>query len=331
MISNWQRLCQITEKIHNEKEEKVQMVFGQVFSLLFGYDTFNGEVDSHRPLHIGATDRVIPDIIIRDSSINRDLFIVELKRLNLRFDRKYAEQLISYMRLLCLNVGILVCDAIYIYVLVDDKPVYCKIDLTPDNSMGESFIELFSKDSYSADRVKTFVLSQEQSNGNIEKIIEELRAIELSEIVKLYFASSFEEAEIDKALESFEFIIREVGTNLQPGPNKELIQDWVKRIFRYLFRNNILSEQEIFRLHELEYSKDTFGIRYAMLVDRQRDILDRTGHARYWQKQIGEYYVCSQWWKNQDEEYEDNLNRWLNKVLPNYKVLGLDRHKVFSV
>ena len=91
MNSNWNRLCDITKKNYNEKEDKIQKVFEDVFAVLFGYDPLEEEIDSHRILHIGSTYRVIPDIIMRDSSGNKDLFIVELKQLNLRYDKKYEE------------------------------------------------------------------------------------------------------------------------------------------------------------------------------------------------------------------------------------------------
>ena len=66
MDNRWNRFCEIFQKNHNEREDKVQKVFEQIFAVLFGYDPFDGEIDSHRTLHIGSTDRVIPDIIICD-------------------------------------------------------------------------------------------------------------------------------------------------------------------------------------------------------------------------------------------------------------------------
>jgi hypothetical protein len=106
--------------------------------------------------------------------------------------------------------------------------------------------------------------------------------------------------------------------------HKETIQNWIKRIFGYLFRNNILNEEEIHRLHDLHYSKKTFGIAYALLIDNQKNTVI-SGHNRYWQTPIGNYYICSQWWKDHDAEYHANIKDWLKKVLPNYSDLDLDR------
>ena len=106
---------------------------------------------------------------------------------------------------------------------------------------------------------------------------------------------------------------------------KETIQNWVKRIFGYVFRHNLLSEKEIKCLHDKDYSKSTFDIQFALLVDRQNDTKP-DGYNRYWQKPIEGYYVCSQWQLGKDLEYDMWIRRWLNRVLPDYIELGLDRH-----
>ena len=336
MNDNWNLFCEISKKNYNEKEDKVQKVFEQIFAVLFGYYSFDGEIDSQRVLHIGSTDRVIPDIIIRDSSDNKDLFIVELKQLNLRFDKKYEEQLLSYMRLLSLNIGVLICDAIYIYVLENDKFSSSKIEIDTDNKKGEEFIDMFSKGGFSSARIKNFVLTEQQFVKNVQKIKDALKELDIKDVVKLYFASDFEEVEIDEALKNILFVIEEKlpftppddASDVDPDDpiiaSNESIQNWIKRIFVYLFRNKILTEQEIYNLHDVEYSKRTFGIAYAMLVDRQSDTII-SGHVRYWQKRIDRYYVCSQWWKPNDKKYDVNIRRWLNKVFPDYRKHGLDR------
>ena len=104
----------------------------------------------------------------------------------------------------------------------------------------------------------------------------------------------------------------------------EKVQDWVKRILFYLFNERVLTKEEIYCLHNLDYSKRTSGISFPLLVDTERE-RNVSGHSRYWKKPIWEYYVCSEWWKDHDAEYTQNINRWLSKVLPNYKALGLSR------
>lgn len=220
MNSNWNRLCDITKKNYNEKEDKIQKVFEHVFAVLFGYDPLEEEIDSHRILHIGSTDRVIPDIIMRDSSGNKDLFIVELKQLNLRYDKKYEEQLLSYMKLLSLNIGILVCDAIYVYVLESGKALFSKIEILAENKKGEEFIDIFSKGNFSIERIKEFVLAERTFDENVKKVKNALKELDINDLIKLYFINDYEENEIDEALKGFDVVLKEKNTS-SPDNNSD--------------------------------------------------------------------------------------------------------------
>ena len=337
----WKIFNHVVSQHKGDKEENVQKIFEQMFAELFGYSRLFGEIDAHRILHIGSTDRVIPDIIIRDSFSNKDLFIVELKQLQLHYDKKFEEQLISYMRLLSLNVGILICDAIYVYLLDGNKQFSCKIDVFAENESGAEFVELFSKGNFNADKIKNFVSKLQHFDDNVQKIREEIRQLDIKSIVESYFLNNFDKNEIDSALKDIDFIIRNIPSTvvipstepkfelensacIDVGLNDEKIQDWVKRIFRYLFSNKLLSKDEIYWLHDAGYSKKTFGVGCAMLVDNQKETII-SGHSRYWQSPIGGFYICSQWWKSNEQEYDFNINRWLEKVVPDYIDKGLGR------
>lgn len=330
MSNNWSFFCQICKKHRNSKEETIQKAFEEMFAELFGYSRLLGEIESQRVIRVGSTDRVIPDIIIRDSSKNKDLFIVELKQLNLNSNENFKNQLISYMKLLSLNVGILICDAIYICFLDNYKPIWTKIEILEDNKKGEMFLEIFYKNNFTLDRIKDFILKEQKFDNNVQKIIDELKKIDIKDIVKPYFLDNFEKDEIDAALAN---IIIYVVEKPGQGPHEpdqdhklETIQKWIQRIFEYLFviDTDILTKEVIDLLHNLEYSKRTFGIGYALLVDTQNDTII-SGHARYWQTPIGKYYVCSQWRKAKDSEYAANIRKWLNKIFPDYANYGLER------
>ena len=73
-----------------------------------------------------------------------------------------------------------------------------------------------------------------------------------------------------------------------------------------------------------ETKAESFGVGHAMLVDSQKDT-KISGHDRYWQTSIGGYYICSQWWKEKDQEYDLNIRQWLSKVMPEYTDNGLGR------
>ncbi len=350
MGSKWEIFYEIAMKHSHEKEDFVQRLFEQVFAELFGYSRLFGEVETHRVLHIGSTDRAIPDIIIKDSTTQKDLFIVELKQLNLPRNPNYEDQLVSYMKLLSLKVGVLVCDAIYLYYLENNKAISSKISIKKDSNKGDTFMELFSKGNFAADKVRDFVMQEQQFDDHVQEIKKELEQLDIKDVVKLYFSSNFEEDEIDEALKNIDFVIRITNEHpaipaLTPKSNsrfvtrsdreldfipdsaakhRDTIQDWIKRIFRYLLENKLLSDQDIYWLHDLEYSKKTFGIAYALFVDEKWQTKFK-GRDRYWQTPIGGYYICSQWWLDRDNEYDSNIKRWLTKVLPNYVEHGLGR------
>lgn len=108
------------------------------------------------------------------------------------------------------------------------------------------------------------------------------------------------------------------------GVNNETIQEWVRRVFSYLFRNNVLSADILELLHDKDYSMWAFGIRYALIVDRQSETRF-SGYSRYWQKQIGKYYMCSEWWKENERLHDAKIRLWLRKNVSNYVELGLER------
>ena len=99
--------------------------------------------------------------------------------------------------------------------------------------------------------------------------------------------------------------------------NGSTIQDWIKRVLSYLFGRRLVSQKEIDLLHDLDYSKETFGIAFPLLVDDYNDIFDNSENSRYWTtwKLLNRYYVCSQWWLQLSRSYERNIYAWIKKVL----------------
>ena len=274
MSNNWNRLCEKVEKNYSEKEEKIQKVFEQIFAVLFGYDPLEEEIDSHRVLHIGSTDRVIPDIIIRDSSKNKDLFIIELKQLNLRYDVKYEKQLFSYMRLLSLNVGVLICDAIYVYVLDNDKALSAKIEILAENKKGEEFIDIFSKGNFSTERIEKFVSAEYEFDENVKKVKDALKKLDVNDLIKFYFISDYEENEIDEALKDFDVVLKEkntdlpsIGNNPTPPPTspRPLTPDTKMDYSKYYFEGQLYGKNKLVLAVVSAYVRNNPGVTYLTL------------------------------------------------------------------
>lgn len=80
-IEDWNFLVSQHSQFYNQPECKIQNLWETYFSEIFSFSKLSNEIDSQRKLHIGSTDREIPDIILNKDG--RDLFIVELKQYSL--------------------------------------------------------------------------------------------------------------------------------------------------------------------------------------------------------------------------------------------------------
>ena len=99
LIEKWNSIVSDFQTNKTSREDVIQNLWVEIFAdaAMFGYSKRSGEIDIWRNIQIGARERTIPDIIIRDSVNNKDLFVVELKQHNLPFSQTYKEQLLSYM------------------------------------------------------------------------------------------------------------------------------------------------------------------------------------------------------------------------------------------
>lgn len=220
IIEKWNLIVSNVQKKLSAKENEIQQLWENIFTdaNFFGYSRFSGEIDSQRNIHIGSYERTIPDIIIKDSVSNKDLFVVELKQHNLSFDAKYKEQLFSYMRLLRLNVGVLICNKIYLFVLdYDDNETSMEIAFTNNNLNGSKFIELFSKGNYDENAVKHFIEKNQELKAHIQEICTDLQTLSIIDVIKEYYASKYSNEEIEIALKNLHISVSfNVQTPKQP-------------------------------------------------------------------------------------------------------------------
>ena len=110
-IDAWNKIVEEFRSRIYDEEKVIQIIWETLFSTVFNYT--KKDIDSQRSFKMGATDRGKPDIIIKDGT--KDLFVVELKKTTVHAGR---EQLFSYLDRLKVNVGIVVCDNLYIYYLI---------------------------------------------------------------------------------------------------------------------------------------------------------------------------------------------------------------------
>lgn len=201
----WNRIVEYYNKYLNSPEQTIQSVWESIFAELLGYSRLEGEIERHRKIPIGSTERVISDIIISDG--NTDLFVVELKQHNLPISNGMELQLLSYLKQLRNNTGLLICNKIYIfdydYSKRDDEQNRAIIEFKQDNPDGIKFIDLFSKATYEKSAIKEFIKHKVESIMNIKLIRKELSPNLVLNLLRAYFADKYSEAEFEQAIKEY--------------------------------------------------------------------------------------------------------------------------------
>ena len=147
----WNRIVELHKQYYKSPETTIQNVWENICVEILGFSRLDGEVDRHRNIYLGSTERVIPDVIVKDSK--KDLFVIELKLHNAVFEDGMRRQLFSYLKQLKVNVGVLVCEKLYIYGYdyskQDSEQLCVEIPFEEDSVDGEKFVELFCKAGFS--------------------------------------------------------------------------------------------------------------------------------------------------------------------------------------
>ena len=210
------------------KEDAVQKLWEEIFSdaNVFGYSKRSREIDVWRNIQIGSRERTIPDIIIRESIDNKDLFVIELKQHNLPFNQAYKEQLFSYMRLLELKVGILICEKLFIYYRENCNIEYSiEIPFTENSMYGEKFIELFSKGEFNQQRVKDFLIETEKTKSNVSEIKRDLQQLDIRKLLVEHYCGKYSIEEIEFALKNLQISISFNAQTPQPVLTQTVINN----------------------------------------------------------------------------------------------------------
>ena len=130
--SSWNKIVAQYNKNLNSKEEIVQASWELLFCTIFNYADSN--IVPQLPVKMGVETKRA-DILIKNG--NEDLFVVELKRHTLHDGQA---QLFSYLNQLKIDIGVLVCDKLYIYdfdyTTRDENYSFVEIDFSQDNPDG---------------------------------------------------------------------------------------------------------------------------------------------------------------------------------------------------
>ena len=213
----WNLIVKHYKREGNALEAKIESDWIDMLVEIFGYKKLLGEIDVHRSIQIGSTERATPDVIVRSS--DKDLFLIEFKRYTSLFNEKMEAQLKSYLDLLHLSIGIIICQKIYVYSYKDGKLKKCEIEFYENNKNGEEFLELFKRGNFTKEKVEEYVDSYKNVDTEVEEILKELTAPGVKEILKRHFvAKPYSDEAIEKAFEKRTIIVTRNGDLTPPPP-----------------------------------------------------------------------------------------------------------------
>ncbi len=226
----WNEICYLLSE--NLPTDLSETDFGQkVIQALriLDWKEYKGEIEKEHSLQFGSVNKLRPDFIIKFD--NKRLFVIEIKLPTIPINSTFQRQLFSYMRQLKLEYGILIGQGIQIFydgnLINQEDPILLEtIHFTADNEKGQKFVELFSKESYSTELLKSFTLNslkkinrKEDHKKLTKKILSESFQEKLNELIKQDFLNEYDGELIDGVLKELKIEINEKTKNL---PQTEL-------------------------------------------------------------------------------------------------------------
>ena len=181
-----------------------------------GWAKYKEEI-CHKPcIHLGNNNSIVPDIIVKRDG--EDEFVVEVKRPSHKQSKKDVDQLLSYMRILKLSVGIYIGNHIEIfYDMPSSKEAVSvmKVPLEINSKLGAKFVERFDKENFSQESIVDFCeerIQEIQRQNSLNEIKESLISdaqTQIAESLRPYlmekYGSSFSEEEIKGMLATMRF------------------------------------------------------------------------------------------------------------------------------
>lgn len=230
MSEKWEEICYLlSESIKTEiSENDFELQVIQALRVL-NWKEFSGDIQIRPSFQFGASNRMVPDFVI-NSSDKKNLFVVEIKQPNIPLTTSFQQQLFSYMRHLRLEYGILIGQSIQVFYDGDltqhDDPVLLEtIQIEKGDTKGHRFIELFTKENFSFDLLKSFTQnSLKKINRRADqkiltgKILSEDYQKKVLELIKQDFLNEYDAELIDNALNKVSINISE-NRNENENPN----------------------------------------------------------------------------------------------------------------
>lgn len=218
MMEIWNEFCSylIDCRERNVSEERYHEIIESQLSLL-NWKRFKGEI-CHKERIPSGHGFAEPDIVIKKNGEIQ--MVIEVKKPNHEQTNEERLQLLSYIRLCTLRVGIYIGERIEIFFDQQgnsSEPVSAyKIPIELNCEQGKKFVELMSRDNFTKEEVVNFCekrIREQQSNIMLDQVRKKILDGEFETVLSDYFKQyllnkndySFSEQQIEDMLSSIQF------------------------------------------------------------------------------------------------------------------------------
>lgn len=216
-MEKWNEICYLinSHKKTNSDEKFFQNEVENIFEKL-GWSRFKNEIISKQRIRVGSVKTIEPDITINLEGKN--VFVVELKHPNFSSTQNQSDQLISYMRQLKLDFGILIDKSFHLYYdepTDDEKPIEIyETDFIEDNEEASILIKLFEKQYFNKEVLTNYCeeklekLNDKIIADEIVKNLEEQGEKKLFELLIDSLKSDYNETIIENVVKNLNIVVK---------------------------------------------------------------------------------------------------------------------------
>ena len=230
----WNTIVAFFQKNESSREDVVQCIWECLIHFVLGYAL--NEISPQKPIQMGSNEKRMDIVIQKDK---KDAVVIELKQHTMPYE-KGERQLLSYLNQLKLvPFGILVCEKLYIYDFdfkrtnEANQQNKVEIEFRKDNSDGENFVELFSKETFDETKIREWIqykLEEKErkkaKQQQIQKMKNQITEETILQALKAKLIQTYgDEALVNEALKDYQFPVphhsdQTVKHNTNPLPPK---------------------------------------------------------------------------------------------------------------
>lgn len=171
-FSMWQEFCYdlIASKANDDLEDEYQDLIENGFRQL-GWSKAKKELCPKERLEVGNKGQLEPDITLKINE--RPVLVIEIKRPRNKIHKRQELQLLSYMRMVSVPIGLYIGEEIrlyYDYGSVGNTPPFMawRTDIDSDADEGKVFIDFFQRETFNEQRIIDFCAKSYDENKTKE-------------------------------------------------------------------------------------------------------------------------------------------------------------------